>query len=369
MTAVKKAENAGAEKRVEDFDCAVDDIKAVAHLGRYYANKILGTRDLAFFHRTKDYGRLQSAEEYLEKAIAEWDSLSDITAGHYQPFADWLRMKTNSFTWKEEGESLSRDITELEREYVEVRKMKPFKGGIPNTGWTPVKEAVAGKDVHIPLFVYSRDARNITLFYKKCGDDGFKTAKFGPSDKHMVYEAVIPASDVSDPGEYEYFIQLETYMSGDFPDKRIYTRRWFLNWVKFDETGSRLYFPEGAPQKTETLFIHPEKNSILVSDLKTTTEDKLPDMKMVHVKVKATDPAGIAWVTLHYKGLPSYLPWKRKQMVKNGDFYEGAFPIDHEGGIYYIEAANSVGQAVFYPDFLKELPYVIIPSWEVEVSE
>ncbi len=56
-------------------------------------------------------------------------------------------------------------------------------------------------------------------------------------------------------------------------------------------------------------------------------------------------------------------------MVRNGDHFEGSFPVDHEGGMYYIEAANNVGQAVFYPDFRKETPYMVVPSWTPEEEE
>ena len=56
-------------------------------------------------------------------------------------------------------------------------------------------------------------------------------------------------------------------------------------------------------------------------------------------------------------------------MIRNSNLFEVSFSADHEGGKYYIEAANNVGQAVFYPDLLKELPYVIIPGWAVEIAE
>ncbi len=359
----KLAEKSRPVKHAEDYDCALDDVRAVAYLGKYYAWKILGTRDLAFFHRTHDYGRLQSADVLIKKAIVAWDSLSAVTAAHYHPFPEWLRMKTNAFSWESEGRSLCRDTVELERNFVEVRKMKPFYGARPSTGWTPVREGIAGKELHIPLFVYSRDARRITLFYKKEGEDGFKSIPFGPSDKHMVAEAVIPASELTEPGVYEYFIQLETYKSNDFPDKKIYPRRWFLNWMKFDETGSRIYFPEEAPQKTCTLYIHPEKNNLRIENLTTEATGINDRTKLLHIRVSVTDPMGIGWVTLHYKGLPSYLPWESKQMVKKGDYYEAEFPAGSEGAVYYIEAGNNAGQAVFYPDFRKERPYLVFPSW------
>ena len=360
---LRKTANSKTIINQEDFACTAMDIRAVAHLGKYYAYKTLGATDLAFFHRTNDFGRLQSARSWIEKAVQQWDSLASITDKHYRPFPDWLRMKTNTFTWKEEGKKLKRDFIDLDRGYVEVRKMKPFMTEPPRVGWTVVRESETGKDIHIPIFIFSREAVHAKLFYRREGDTGFLSLPFKSSGKPMIYEAVIPADDAKANGNIDYYIELTTVMS-DFSDVQIIPRRWELNWIRFDQKGARRTFPEKAPQQIYRLALHGNKKNIKIEAQKPEIKPLSASVKMVHLRIKADDKNGISWVKLYYKDLPSHLIWKNKSMEKDGLYYTASFPVKAEGAMYYFEIANKVGQAVFYPDFQKDTPYLVIPSWQ-----
>ena len=89
-----------------------------------------------------------------------------------------------------------------------------------------------------------------------------------------------------------------------------------------------------------------------------------PDLKRVKIRAEISDPLSVAWAKLYFKGLPSYLPWQHKPLAKNGGVFEADFPMGPEGAMYYLEAGNGVGQAIFYPDFRKRAPYRVIPGWE-----
>ena len=360
---LKRAEHAGARSNPKDLACTAADIRAVAHLGRYYAYKTLGARDLAFFYRTGDLSRLESARTWIEKAIVQWDSLAEITGNHYRPFPEWLRMKTNTFTWREEGQKLARDVIDLDRAFVEVRKMRPFYGNPPRVGWTPVRTAVVGESLNVPIFVYSRDRVVAQLFYRRSGEKGFRSVSFHPTKKAMIEEATIPAEDVAAPGVLDYFVSVETHPP-DFPGVQLLPRRWLLNWVRFDRKGARHFFPPEAPQKTFRLFVQPPENRLKIADFSVVIDSLSPRLKRVKIRVKASDPLGVAWAKLYFKGLPSYLPWQHKPMARAGEWLEADFPATPQGALYDLEIGNSVGQAVFYPDFRRRAPYFVVPGWE-----
>ncbi len=358
-----QAEQASPRKNREDFVCTAQDIRAVAHLGRYYAYKTQGACDLAFFYRTHDFGRLQSARTWVKKAIAQWDSLASVTEKHYRPFPEWLRMKTSHFTWREEGKKLTRDLVDLDRAFVEVRKMRPFYGDPPRVGWTPVRVTQVGKFFRIPIFVYSRERVQARFFYRRSGESGFRSIPFKSTSKTMIYEAVLPADVLSQPGKVNYFVSVET-QPRNFPGVQILPRRWLLNWVRFDFKGAHLLFPPAAPERTFTLWIQPAKNRLRVVQQLVAIDSISAGLKQVNVRVKVTDPLGLAWGKLYFKGLPSYLPWQHKPLTRVGSWLEADFPVTPEGALYYVEVGNSVGQAIFYPDFRQRAPYCVISGWK-----
>ncbi len=362
LSFLKKAMEAKPSKNQKDFACAAMDIQAAAHLGKYYAYKTLGATDLAFFHRSDDYGRLQSARRWIEKAVLQWDSLAAVTEKHYRPFPEWLRMKTNTFSWREEGKKLQRDFMDLDRGYVEVRKMKPFKTDPPRIGWIMTRESESGQDIHIPIFIFSRESIQAKLFYRSEDGEGFLSVPFKPSAKSMVYEAVIQQTHIKPNKNIDYYVEVTTTMP-DFPDVQIIPRRWELNWVRFDQKGARRTFPAKAPQQTYRLNIHEKKKNFKIKVEENEAKSVSGHFKTVDLRIKAAHPRGIDWVKLYYKDLPSQLTWKSKSMTKEKGFYSASLPVKKEGAMYYIEVANKAGQAVFYPDFLKETPYLVIPSW------
>ena len=179
----------------------------------------------------------------------------------------------------------------------------------------------------------------------------------------MIYEATLPAEVLATPGVLTYFVSLET-RPPDFPGVPIFPRRWLLNWVRFDRKGSRQFFPPEAPQKNFRLFVQPPENRLKIADFSVAVDSLSPQLKKVKIRVKAQDPLGVAWAKLYFKGLPSYLPWQHKPMARTGPWLEADFPATPQGALYYLEIGNSVGQAVFCPDFRRRAPYFVLPSWQ-----
>jgi hypothetical protein len=88
------------------------DIETMSHLGLYYAKKIEGATNLAFFRETYDEKYRMKAVKNLEEALAEWKRYGDLASEQYQPqrFA-----RNRKMDWKEIEKDVARDI-EIARE-------------------------------------------------------------------------------------------------------------------------------------------------------------------------------------------------------------------------------------------------------------
>jgi hypothetical protein len=57
----------------------------MAHLGNYYAEKILGATDLALFEKTGKLELQTSAVAHLDAALAHWKKYAAIATSQYKP--------------------------------------------------------------------------------------------------------------------------------------------------------------------------------------------------------------------------------------------------------------------------------------------
>ena len=60
----------------KEYAATLGDIEAMSHLGHYYAAKIRGACDLAFFDKTGDVQQQASAVKHLEDALGHWKNYS-----------------------------------------------------------------------------------------------------------------------------------------------------------------------------------------------------------------------------------------------------------------------------------------------------
>ncbi|HEX4486267.1 MAG TPA: glycoside hydrolase family 20 zincin-like fold domain-containing protein [Terriglobales bacterium] len=81
----------------KNFDCIRMDVAAVAELGRYYANRIRSVTHLALYYESQDHADLTAAHEFLSKAAADWDRLSDVTASAFIPPPELLDSHADVF--------------------------------------------------------------------------------------------------------------------------------------------------------------------------------------------------------------------------------------------------------------------------------
>jgi len=73
------------QAREKELRLTLGDLTAMAHLGNYYAEKILGATDLAFFEKTGKSESQASAVAHLEKALGHWETYAAVATSQYHP--------------------------------------------------------------------------------------------------------------------------------------------------------------------------------------------------------------------------------------------------------------------------------------------
>jgi len=69
----------------QELRLTLGDSEAMAHLGNYYAEKILAASDLALFDRSGKPGDRASAIGHLEAALAHWKKYAAVATSQYKP--------------------------------------------------------------------------------------------------------------------------------------------------------------------------------------------------------------------------------------------------------------------------------------------
>jgi hypothetical protein len=74
--------SAGTDKELR---LTLGDLRAMAYLGDYYADKIMGATELAAFAATHDVQRQTAAVGYLQSALENWKKYSATATLQYRP--------------------------------------------------------------------------------------------------------------------------------------------------------------------------------------------------------------------------------------------------------------------------------------------
>lgn len=83
------------------------DLEAMAHLGHYYAEKIRGAVDLAFYRETKEKQHQEQSVQHLEKAAEHWKNYADTASALYKP---QLLARTRVLDWYALLEEVKKDV-------------------------------------------------------------------------------------------------------------------------------------------------------------------------------------------------------------------------------------------------------------------
>ena len=91
----------------KELRLTLGDIKAVANLGYYYSEKILGATDLALFEKTGKISYKDTSLQHLQQAAADWDKYAAIISSQYTP---WKSSRIGMIDVKALGKEALKDI-------------------------------------------------------------------------------------------------------------------------------------------------------------------------------------------------------------------------------------------------------------------
>jgi hypothetical protein len=83
------------------------DLEAMAHLGNYYASKILGAVQLHLFEKSRNKESQQEAVSHLLEAQEHWQNYASVASKLYRP---QLLARTRRLDWMEISEHVKKDV-------------------------------------------------------------------------------------------------------------------------------------------------------------------------------------------------------------------------------------------------------------------
>jgi len=320
-----------------NFDCIRLDIEAVACLARYYRDRILSATHLALYERTSHHPELTQAYEYLRRAVADWDQLSDVTEEHFGFVPEYIRMGVKDFRWRDEGRSLGVDLDQIDNFEAAFRQHLSQGRSSVTIGHVPPAKVAPGQALEL-FATFATDLQNshVYLFYKNSTEPGYTKVELESDDefKHT-WSVEIPASKVV-PGFLDYYFEANNGKGGPYGATIEHRSPYH---VLVNDNNSQ-------PVISHTVPAGPIRGNSV----------------SLRAEVKAR--SGVKSVRVYYKRLPSYYEWLRMEMQPEGQgYFRATVPLTPEGILYYLEAVDDDGNAVNYPDFLERTPYLIIDSW------
>ena len=234
IAALKDANDAINEKNAELHSTELD-FRILADMANYHADRLTAAMHFAFYQRTKHFGRLAAALEYMKKARKHWQTLSNLTDGIYNDnlvFGSFDRGHEGH--WKDRLNDIDTDIDRLEKmldiissdqqtiDY-EVLPGETVPVDLPIVKCEPVKSAQVGQDLTLELIIESQRAiQSVRCYYKKTNQTlPFQCQEMTNSSPDL-YQVTIPGSRIESSWDLMVFFEiiLESKDGFRWPDWR-----------------------------------------------------------------------------------------------------------------------------------------------------
>lgn len=240
------AKSADSTVDTRELKATVVDLKTLALLARYHADKKLAATHLEFFRLTNDKTRLKFAWKHILASQKHWQKIVEITDGHYNDdlvlghskkynsdFAS--RLQEHVGHWKDRLAKVQIDVDFvaqlLERNAVtdraltadEARKVKRYPGEKPETCTTTIrhdriKSALPGQDLTFQVQVASDKPLEVVSVYYRPLDQtrSWKRITMTKTGEEGMYQAKINSREI-DPGfDFQYYIEARHSAGGTF---------------------------------------------------------------------------------------------------------------------------------------------------------
>ena len=321
----------------QNFECIRLDIEALAWLARYYRDRILSATHLELYERTTHHPELTQASEYMRRAVADWDRLSDVTEEHFGFLPEYIRMGVKDFRWRDEGRGLGVDLDQIDNFETAFRQLAQQGHYSVIIGHVPPPKVAPSQALKLTAtFATAFEDPHVYLFYRNSTEAGYTKVELKREDEfERTWSGEIPAGKVV-PGFLDYYFEANYGRGGPYGGTIEHRAPYH---VLVNDNNSK-------PILSHTPPAGPFRG----------------DSGTLRVEVKARAKVRTAYV--YYKRLPAYYEWLRIEMQPEGrGYFTAVVPVTPEGILYYFEATDEDGNAVNYPDFLGRTPYLIIDSW------
>jgi hypothetical protein len=326
----------------KEFDCIRADIEALGWLARYYRDRIRSVTHLQSYHCTYAHPELTQAHIDLERAVVDWDRLSDVTEQHFGYVPDTIRMGVNQFRWRDEGRGLGVDLEQLDQLEKVFRQLPRTDSYRTIIGHVPAAKIKPGQPLTVTATYASKSEHaEVSLFFRNSRESGYTKVPLKLENRfERTFTGEIPADKVV-PGYLEYYFEADVGPFG----------------------------PYGS-----TLEHRPPYHVLVNGNDSPPVISPAPPAGPVHASsvlltVQAQAKAKLSSVRVYYKRTPAYYEWVRIEMQpRGGTSYSANVPLTPEGILYYFEAIDEDGNAANYPNFMERTPYLVVNAWDPSES-
>ncbi|MCU0521944.1 MAG: hypothetical protein MUF84_14790 [Anaerolineae bacterium] len=331
LTHVALAEERVGAHRNREFAATMVDLRILAYLALYHARRARAGVQWALFEQSQDLNALDASIDLETQAIAAWMQIVEAAGDVYaSDLMMGLEQAGLSGHWRDE-------LTTMKQELVEIAH-------------TPVRKASPGHDLEVRA---TACGPNETFVVRVCFSSDEHQDRCIPM--HPVgpwrYKAVIPGDAVV-PGLH-YTLEAVVPSAGT-------TGR--------PHAGASTAWPEPiVAMRGAAIPI-----AVIVSDdveapkIHHAAIATAPAGQPMTIRATVQDPSGVQWVHLRYRSVTQFEDYKTLEMLPadEADLYTVTVPahdVDPRYDfMYYIEAMDTVGNGVIYPDLEIETPYVVV---------
>jgi hypothetical protein len=325
----------------KNFDCMRLDIHAVAWLGRYYRDRILSATHLKYYEQTFHHPELALAYIYLQRAVSDWDHLSEVTEAHFGFVPEYIRMGVKDFRWRDEGRSLGVDLDQLDQ-LEQVFRHLPGTDECTIIGHVPPAKIMPGQPLTVTTTYASKSEHaEVRLFFRNSQVSGYTKVPMKLENRfERTFTGEIPGEQVV-PGYLEYYFEADVGPFGSYGGTL--------------EHRPPYHVLVNGNDSPPVISPAPPAGRVRASSVLLTVQ--------VQAKAKLTS------VRVYYKRTPAYYEWVRVEMEpRGGASYSANVPLTPEGILYYFEAIDEDGNAANYPNFMERTPYLVVNAWDPSES-
>ena len=333
---VAVAESAAGEAPGREFLTTVTDLKILAHLAAYHAERLHAGLQYNLYRQTGDVFALDEAIRRERRAIGAWERIVEAAADVYSPrLAFGVHRVGFPRHWKEELMKLREGLKGLTAERRQARR--PWSGGAaPAIAHVPIRRLVPGERLVIRATVASNTPLREVRALVKRGDGEYR-----PVPLRMVEEGLYrgEADGAEEEASIAYLIEA------------------------VDDGGTRATYPPRGKQAPVRVEVTSDSRPPVV-EVEAPAEAK--PGRGVTVGARAEDASGVRWVRLRYRHLTQMEDYRTLEMVHDAGRgmwvteIPGEFVVPEWDLICFVEAMDKKGNGGMYPDLDRETPYRIV---------